>query len=90
MHATKTMTQKDLIMPSFPTLTLAVLVLGALPLHCIGNPISEHNMAEVALVSGTLTPSRFEEPDRVLRRLVRLQVLCLPEIGEESLAPHLF
>jgi tetratricopeptide (TPR) repeat protein len=35
--------------------TLVILVLGALPLRCIGDPISEHNMTGMAHASGALT-----------------------------------
>jgi tetratricopeptide (TPR) repeat protein len=37
--------------------TPVILALGALPLHCIGNPISEHHMAEMAHASAALTPA---------------------------------
>jgi hypothetical protein len=39
---------------NYPALVIAlvILVLGALPLHCIGSPLSEHNVSEMAHASG--------------------------------------
>ena len=62
---------------NYPALvaTLAVLVVGALPLHCIGNPISEHNMAEMANAYGALTPAVLGS--------VSFQTSCKPKVKEE-------
>jgi tetratricopeptide (TPR) repeat protein len=40
-----------------PLAVLLILLLCAFPLHCIGNPIAEHNMAEMDHASGALTPA---------------------------------
>jgi hypothetical protein len=56
-------------------LSLTLLVLGALPLHCIGNPIAEHSMAEMAHASGTLSPAVLGS--------VSFQTSCKPRVKEE-------
>jgi tetratricopeptide (TPR) repeat protein len=58
-----------------PLVTVVILVLGALPLHCIGNPISEHNMAEMAHMSGALTPAMLGS--------VSFQTSCKQQVREE-------
>jgi tetratricopeptide (TPR) repeat protein len=60
---------------NIPLVTLVMLVLGALPLHCIGNPISEHNMAEMAHTSGALTPAVLGS--------VSFHTSCKPQVKEE-------
>jgi tetratricopeptide (TPR) repeat protein len=62
---------------NYPALViaLAILVLGALPLHCIGKPISEHNMAAMAHTSGSLTPAVLGS--------VSFQTSCKPRLREE-------
>jgi tetratricopeptide (TPR) repeat protein len=55
--------------------TLVILVLGVLPLHCIGNPILEHNMAEMAHATGALTPAVLGS--------VSFQTSCKPQVKEE-------
>lgn len=55
--------------------TLLTVVLGALPLHCIGNPVSEHNMAEMTHTAGALTPP--------LLGSVSFQTSCNPKVKEE-------
>jgi hypothetical protein len=39
------------------SVTLLALVLGVFPIHCIGNPTSEHQMAAMAHASGALPPA---------------------------------
>jgi hypothetical protein len=60
-----------------PALFVALvnLILGAMPLQCIGNPISEHNMAGMAHVSGSLTPAVLGS--------VSFQTSCNPKVKEE-------
>jgi tetratricopeptide (TPR) repeat protein len=55
--------------------TLVNLVLGAMPLQCVGNPIAEHNMAGMAHVSGSLTPAVLGS--------VSFQTSCNPKVKEE-------
>jgi tetratricopeptide (TPR) repeat protein len=57
-----------------PLVTLAILVLGAVPLRSIGEP-SEHNMAEMAHASGTLTPAMLGS--------VSFQTSCKLQVREE-------
>ena len=57
------------------SLTLVILVLGALPLHCIGNPVSEHNMAEMAHASAELTPAMLGS--------VTFQTSCKPQVKQQ-------
>jgi tetratricopeptide (TPR) repeat protein len=57
-----------------PLVTLAILVLGAVPLRSIGEP-SEHNMAEMARASGTLTPAMLGS--------VSFQTSCKLQVREE-------
>src|ERR1700729_3937882 len=56
-------------------MTLVILVLGALPLHCIGNPLSGHNMAGMARPEAALTPA--------LLGSVSFQTSCKPQVKEE-------
>jgi tetratricopeptide (TPR) repeat protein len=56
-------------------LTLAFLVLGVLPLRCLGNPILEHNMAEMAHTSSALTPAVLGS--------VLFQTSCKSQVKEE-------
>jgi tetratricopeptide (TPR) repeat protein len=56
-------------------LTLVILVLGALPLHCIGNPASEHNMAGMAHASAELTPAMLGS--------VTFQTSCKPQVKQQ-------
>jgi tetratricopeptide (TPR) repeat protein len=60
---------------SLPLVTFVALALGAFPLHCIGNPISEHNMAAMAHTSGTLTPAVLGS--------VSFQTSCKPQVKEQ-------
>jgi tetratricopeptide (TPR) repeat protein len=55
--------------------TLVILVAGVLPLHCIGNPISEHNMAGMAHASGALTPAVLGS--------VSFEISCKRQVREE-------
>jgi len=54
---------------------IAFLVLGALPLHCLGDPILEHNMAEMAHTSSALAPAVLGS--------VSFQTSCKPQVKEE-------
>jgi tetratricopeptide (TPR) repeat protein len=62
---------------NYPALviTLVILVLGALPLHCIGSPLSEHNVSEMAHASGALTPAVLGS--------VSFQTSCKPRVSKE-------
>ena len=56
-------------------LILVILVLGALPLHCIGNPTSEHSMAGMAHSSAELTPAMLGS--------VTFQTSCKPQVKQQ-------
>jgi hypothetical protein len=60
---------------SSQVLSLTFLILGALPIDCIANPIAEHNMTEMAHVSGTLSPAVLGS--------VSFQTSCKPRVKEE-------
>ena len=55
--------------------TLVNLILGAMPLQCIGNPISEHNMAGMTHTPSALTPAVLGS--------VSFQTSCNPKVKEE-------
>jgi hypothetical protein len=55
--------------------TFAALVLGAFPLHCIGDPISEHSMADMAHASPALTP--------VVLGSVSFRTSCKPKVNDQ-------
>jgi tetratricopeptide (TPR) repeat protein len=55
--------------------SLVILVLGALPLHCIGNPLSEHNMDGMPHAAGALTPAVLGS--------VSFQISCKSQVKEE-------
>jgi hypothetical protein len=55
--------------------TLAALILGALSLHCFGNPTSEHNMAGMAHASAELTPAMLGS--------VTFQTSCKPQVKQQ-------
>lgn len=55
--------------------SLVLLILGALPLYCIGNPLSEHSMAGMAPASGALTPAVLGS--------VSFQTSCKPQLKED-------
>jgi tetratricopeptide (TPR) repeat protein len=52
-----------------------VCVVGALPLHCIGNPVSEHDVAAMAHTAGALTPAMLGS--------ISFQTSCKPGGKEE-------
>jgi tetratricopeptide (TPR) repeat protein len=58
-----------------PLVTLVVLVMGALPLHSTGDPISEHNMAEMTHGSDSLTPAMLGS--------VSFETSCKPQVKED-------
>jgi hypothetical protein len=60
---------------SLPVVIFVALVLGVFPLHCIGNPTSEHKMAGMAHASGTLSPAVLGS--------VSFQTSCKPGVKEE-------
>ena len=55
--------------------TLVILVLGALPLYCSGNPNSDRSMADMAHGSGALTPAMLGP--------VSFQISCKARVKEE-------
>jgi hypothetical protein len=55
------------------SVTLLALVLGVFPIHCIGNPTSEHQMAAMAHASGALPPAVLGS--------VSFQISCKPRVA---------
>jgi hypothetical protein len=58
-----------------PLVTLVILVMGALPLLSIGDPISEHDMAGMAHAPSVLTPAMLGS--------VSFQTSCKPQVKEK-------